>query len=343
MEQRVDEDGKSEGPAVMVGIEVEPIGNITSRESGQTSIWSLSTRELGYQAKGAKQMMGETKATAPRTRAIATPGAAPHTPTDWHAIHWRQVERQVRRLQARIVQATQAGRWGKVRALQHLLTHSFSGKALAAPGVDQVRWNTPNQKTVAIHSLRQRGYRPLPLRRVYVPKQTGDKLRPLGIPTMADRAMQTLYLLALDPVAEVLSDPNSYGFRVGRSPADAVAQCFIVLGNRFAPQWVLEGDVLACFDRISHDWLFSHVPMDTGMLRKWLKAGYLEKHSLQPTEEGAPQGGPISPALANLTLNGLETLLRERFPQEHQKSQTKVNLVRFADDCAPRRLKEGSM
>ncbi len=310
MEQRVDEDGKSEGPAVMVGIEVEPIGNITSRESGQTSIWSLSTRELGYQAKGAKQMTGETKATAPRTRAAATPGAAPHTPTDWHAIHWRQVERQVRRLQARIVQATQAGRWGKVRALQHLLTHSFSGKALA------VRRVTENR---------------------------GKDTPGVGIPTMADRAMQTLYLLALDPVAEVLSDPNSYGFRVGRSPADAVAQCFIVLGNRFAPQWVLEGDVLACFDRISHDWLFSHVPMDTGMLRKWLKAGYLEKHSLQPTEEGAPQGGPISPALANLTLNGLETLLRERFPQEHQKSQTKVNLVRFADDCAPRRLKEGSM
>src|SRR5438128_10412180 len=89
MEQRVDEDGKNEGPAVMVGIEVEPIGNITSRESGQTSIWSLSTRELGYQAKGAKQMTGETKATAPRTRATATPGAAPHTPTDWAAIHWR--------------------------------------------------------------------------------------------------------------------------------------------------------------------------------------------------------------------------------------------------------------
>jgi RNA-directed DNA polymerase len=288
-------------------------------------------------------MTGETNTTAPRVGADVPPGAAPRRPTDWHAIPWRQVEREVRRLQARIVQATQAGRWGKVRALQHLLTHSFSGKALAVrrvtenrgkdtPGVDHVRWRTPSQKAAAIHSLRQRGYRPLPLRRVYVPKPTGDKLRPLGIPTLADRAMQMLYLLALDPVAEVLADPNSYGFRVGRSPADAIAQCFTVLSNRFAPQWVLEGDLLACFDRISHDWLFSHVPMDGEMLRKWLKAGYLEKHSLQPTEEGAPQGGPISPALANLTLNGLETLLRERFPQTHQKSQTKVNLVRFADD-----------
>jgi RNA-directed DNA polymerase len=181
---------------------------------------------------------------------------------DWGQINWSRVQRNVRRLQARIVQATQAGRWDNVRALQHLLTHSFSGKALAVrrvtenrgkdtPGVDHVRWNTPSQKAAAIHALRQRGYRPLPLRRVYVPKQTDGTLRPLGIPTLADRAMQMLYLLALDPVAEVLADPNSYGFRVGRSPADAIAQCFIVLSNRFAPQWVLEGDLRACFDRIS--------------------------------------------------------------------------------------------
>src|SRR5215510_7529773 len=115
MEQRVNEDGKSEGTAVMDGTEVEPIGNITSRESGQTSIWSLSTRERGYQAQGAKQMTGATTTTVPRAGVGVAPGAAPHLPTDWHAIPWRQVEREVRRLQARIVQATQAGRWGKVR------------------------------------------------------------------------------------------------------------------------------------------------------------------------------------------------------------------------------------
>ncbi|MBI2773975.1 MAG: group II intron reverse transcriptase/maturase [Chloroflexi bacterium] len=288
-------------------------------------------------------MVGDTAPRADSPPVARAPSAASQTFTDWHATDWRRVERTVRRLQARIVQATQAGRWGKVRALQHLLTHSFSGKAWAVrrvtenrgkdtPGVDQVRWNTPDKKMAAVHALRQRGYRPLPLRRVYVPKRTGTKLRPLGIPTMRDRAMQALYLLALDPVAEVLADPNSYGFRVGRSPADAVAQCFIVLSNRAAPQWVLEGDLRACFDRISHDWLLTHVPMDRVILRKWLKAGYLEKQCLHPTEEGSPQGGPISPVLANLTLNGLETLLRERFPRTHQKSRTKVNLVRFADD-----------
>lgn len=188
-----------------------------------------------------------------------TAGAASHDPEHWHATDWYRAHRTVRRLQARIVQATQQGRWGKVTALQRLLTHSHSGKALAVrrvtenqgkntPGVDRVRWNTPEKKAAAVRALRRRGYRPLPLRRVYVPKSTGTALRPLGIHAMTDRAMQSLYLLALDPVAEVLADPNSYGFRVARAPADAIAQCFIVLSNRFAPQWILEGDIRACFD-----------------------------------------------------------------------------------------------
>jgi RNA-directed DNA polymerase len=167
---------------------------------------------------------------------------------------------------------------------------------------------------------------------VYIPKRSSAKMRPLGIPAMADRAMQTLYLLALDPIAEVTSDPNSYGFRRERSPADAIAQCFTVLSNRYAPQWILEGDIRSCFDEISHDWLLAHVPTDTAMLRKWLKAGYLDKYVLHPTEAGTPQGGPLSPVAANLTLTGLEALLRARFPQTRQKSTTKVNLVRFADD-----------
>ena len=148
----------------------------------------------------------------------------------------------VRRLQARIVKAVQEGRWGKVQALQHLLTHSFSAKALAVrrvtenqgkrtPGVDRVTWETPAQKATAIGTLRQRGYRPQPLRRVYIAKSNG-KLRGLGIPTMRDRAMQALYLLALDPIAETLADPNSYGFRTHRAPADAIEQCFIVLAKQ---------------------------------------------------------------------------------------------------------------
>ncbi len=144
----------------------------------------------------------------------------------WDGINWADVQRQVRGLQARIVKATQESRHNKVKALQWLLTHSFSGKALAVrrvtenkgkntPGVDNVTWKTPVAKTNAIASLKRRGYSPLPLRRVLIPKKNG-KTRPLGIPTMKCRAMQALYLLALEPIAETTADLNSYGFRPER-------------------------------------------------------------------------------------------------------------------------------
>ena len=161
--------------------------------------------------------------------AASAAGAASHDSVDWHAIDWPKAHTIVRRLQARIVKATQAERWGKVKALQRLLTCSFSGKALAVKrvtenkgkrtsGVDLVRWSTPEQKVKAIRSLQRRGYQPQPLRRVYIPKSNG-KLRPLGIPTMKDRAMQALHLMVLEPVAETFADHNSYGFRRGRSTA----------------------------------------------------------------------------------------------------------------------------
>lgn len=269
-------------------------------------------------------------------------GAAPREATDWHAIDWLAVHRTVRRLQARVVKATQEGRWNKVKALQHLLTHSFSGKALAVrrvtenhgkrtPGVDQVTWSTPPHKAQAVQALRQRGYRPQPLRRLYIPKSNGT-LRPLSIATMHDRAMQALYLLALDPVAETLADPHSYGFRRERSPADALRRCHSLLAGPTKATWILEGDIKSCFERISHDWLLAHVPMDRVILRKWLTAGYLERHVLHPTDEGVPQGGPISPVLANWALDGLDRLLRERFPKLPSATNGRVNLVRFADD-----------
>ncbi len=165
-----------------------------------------------------------------------------------------------------------------------------------------------------------------PLRRPY------GKKRPLGIPCMRCRAMQALYLLALDPVAETTADPNSYGFRPGRSTADAIEQCFIALGKQFSPQWILEGDIKGCFDAISHEWLLTHIPMEKAILKKWLKAGYMEQHVLHPTEEGTPQGGIISPVLANLTLDGLEKKLNERYPKPKVGYNAKVNFVRYADD-----------
>jgi RNA-directed DNA polymerase len=276
---------------------------------------------------------------ATRTGALSTgPGA-------WHTMDWYAVHRTVRRRQARLVKAVQAGRGGKVRALQHRLTHSFSGKALAVqrvttndgrktPGVDGVVWDTPEKKAHAIRELRQRGYRALPRRRVYIPKRDGtQRQRPLSIPTMHDRAMQALYLLALDPIAETVGDPHSYGFRTERSTAAAIEQCFNVLARKHTPQWILEGAIRACFDGISHDGLLAHIPMETAMLQKWLKAGCMEKHVLSPTETGVPQGGSASPVIANLALDGLEKLLKAHYPPNTKRAQrAKVHLVRYCDD-----------
>jgi RNA-directed DNA polymerase len=158
-------------------------------------------------------------------------------------------------------------------------------------------------------------------------------MRPLGIPTIRDRAMQALYLLALDPVAEVLADLSSFGFRKERSCADAIGQCFTLLAQRASVRWVLEGDIKSCFDRISHSWLLDHVPMDREILRKWLKAGYMEKDVLYATDDGTPQGGIISPVLANLALDGLAKELLGHFPKHGRRTRgDKVNLVRYADD-----------
>jgi RNA-directed DNA polymerase len=279
--------------------------------------------------------------------AVATPaGAAPNTAVDWHSIKWKKVDRTVCRLQARIVKAVREGKWHKVKALVYLLTHSFSGRALAilrvvsnagakTPGVDGVIWTAKDCGT-AFMLLRRRGYRPQPLRRVYIPKSNGRQ-RPLGIPTMIDRAQQALHLLGLDPIAETQADGHSYGFRRERCCADAIEQCHLLLGNPHGgPEWILEGDIQSCFDRISTDWLVKHIPMDKDILRRWLVAGYLEEGVVYPTPAGTPQGGILSPVLANYTLDGLQALLAQHFPTS-SKRKHKVHLVRYADDCAPRR------
>ena len=255
----------------------------------------------------------------------------------WDVIKWQTVQLQVKRLQMRIAKATREGRWNKVKALQRLLASSYYAKLLAVkrvtenrggktPGIDNIIWRTPRQKMEAALSLKKKGYRTKPLKRIYIPKKN-RKLRPLSIPCMVDRGMQALYLLALEPVTEMIADKHSYGFRPKRSTTDAIEQCFISLARRGSAQFVLEGDIEACFDSISQPWMLKNITMDKMMLKKWFDAGYLDKGKLYQMDKGTPQGGLISPTILVATMSGLEKAIKAI-----SKPKDKINIITYADD-----------
>ena len=253
----------------------------------------------------------------------------------WEDIDFRTAEKHVKKLQKRIAKAYENQRHDVVINLQHQIIHSFYAKALAVKrvttnkgrhtsGVDGITWNTSEEKFEAIKFLKRRGYKPMPLRRVYIPKGN-KKLRRLSIPTMKDRAMQTLYKFALEPIAEITADECSYGFRPNRCAKDAVIQCYDILEEYPSVEWIAKVDIKSCFDNISHEWVLNNIFMDKIVLKKFLKSPYMDKSIIHPTVQGIPQGGAISCVICNMTLDGLEDLIAERCGCD-------VHILRYADD-----------
>lgn len=268
--------------------------------------------------------------------------------TKWKNINWNQVESVVNRLQSRIAKAARKGRYNKVKILQYLLERSYSAKLLAVKkvitnkgkrtaGVDGKLWDTAEKKYKGVLALSNKGYKAKPLKRTYIKKANG-KQRPLGIPTMYDRAMQALYALSLDPIAETVLSKTTFGFRKHRSGKDAADYIFKCMSQKTSATWVLEGDIKGCFDNISHQWLTENIPMNKRVLKQFLKAGYIYKKDMYPTENGTPQGGIISPILANLTLNGMAKLLTQKYSSNEsgktsrKYNTNKIHIIVYADD-----------
>ena len=267
----------------------------------------------------------------------------------WNSINWTVVEAKVSKLQSRIAKAVSEKRINLVKILQYLLAKSFYAKLIAVKrvtsnkgkrtsGIDNEKWCSASSKYKGALSLTNKKYKAVPLKRVFIDKSNGKKKRPLSIPTFYDRAMQALYLLGLDPVSETMLDNSSFGFRKRRSAKDASQYLFNVLARNHSAKWVLEGDIAGCFDNISHQWLQDNVIMNKRVLNQFLEAGYVHKKKLYPTKSGAPQGGIISAALSNIALNGMATMLKNKYwtnsvgTVDRQYNKGKVNITVYADD-----------
>ena len=271
---------------------------------------------------------------------------------EWHSINWRKLERSVYKLQKRIYQASARGDVKAYRRLQKTLMKSWSARALAVrrvtqdnqgkktAGVDGVKSLTPKQRLELTGNL-SLGSKVSPTRRVWIPKPGTEEKRPLGIPTMKDRALQALVKLALEPEWEARFEPNSYGFRAGRSCHDAIEAIFNAIKHK--AKYVLDADIAKCFDRIDQEALLNKLntfPTIRRQIRAWLKAGVMDGRQLFSTSEGTPQGGVISPLLANIALHGMESCIKQSFPRRkigQRENGSQINsavpdVVRYADD-----------
>ena len=266
---------------------------------------------------------------------------------EWNQINWRKAERLTFKLQKRIYQASTRGDVKAVRKLQKTLIRSWSAKCIAVrrvtqdnqgkntAGVDGVKTLTPLQRINLVNRLKLTG-KAKPTYRVMISKPGTDEKRPLGIPTIDDRALQALCKMALEPEWEAHFEPNSYGFRPGRSCHDAVGAIFDSIKQK--AKYVLDADIAKCFDRINHEALLTKIatfPTMRRQVRTWLKAGYCDQGNLFPTNEGTPQGGVISPLLANIALHGMEERVKqyaETLKGARRDNRHALSLIRYADD-----------
>lgn len=266
---------------------------------------------------------------------------------EWKHLNWAKLERRVYKLQKRIYKASSRGDVKAVRRLQKTLMKSWSGKCLAVrrvtqdnqgkktAGVDGVKLLTPKQRVALVANLKL-GSKVQPTRRIWIPKPGKDEKRPLGIPTIHDRALQTLVKQAIEPEWEAKFEPNSFGFRPGRSCHDAIEA--IYLSIRQKSKFVLDADIAKCFDKINHSALLKKLntsPTTRRQIRAWLKSGVVDNQQFQETLEGTPQGGVISPLLANIALHGMEERIKrfaQTLPGGKRENARNISLIRYADD-----------
>src|SRR3989454_6789604 len=265
--------------------------------------------------------------------------------TNWNAIDWRKANRTVRNLRHRIFRATQEGNLNKVRSLQKLMLKSYSNRLVSVrrvaqinvgkhtPGVDKLVIKTPAARGKMVDALAHSSlWKAKPARRVYIPKASG-KLRPLGIPVVIDRCLQAMVKNALEPAWEAKFEGMSYGFRPGRSCHDAIAKIYELARPNKNKKWIFDADIRGAFDNISHDYLLKVIGSVPGkeLIKQWLKAGYVEQEMFHTTERGTPQGGVVSPLLANIALHGMEEAIGVKYNCRGQLIGKRA-VVRYADD-----------